>query len=156
MILSPLKYYFSILLLFIVADSFSQSISNNATLTIIGDPIPEGPINVSGGRGNPYINTSVPPEDEQELASPQNIEPTFENGFYIRYQIVESPKEEERPIGTGYEYASITSSSTTAVKIGKKHMMNIAQKSFNFKKKIKSWIPKRKKKYRPHLCGRFK
>ena len=153
------KYYFCTILLFTIAlTTFSQNVSNNATVTIIGDPVSETPVNTSGSGGNPYINASTPPANDQQLATPQNIDPTFENGFHIRYDVVESQQVEERPSSTGYEYASITSggSSSTGVKsVKKKRVMTMTERSFNLKKRFKAWMPKRKKKYRPNVCGRF-
>lgn len=154
-----LKYYFCTVLMFIIAcKTFSQTVSNNATVTIIGD-IPEPPANTTGSGTNPYINISVPPGDDGQLASPQNIDPTFENGFHIRYEIVENTRQiEERPGSTGYEYASISGGSSSggvsSVKSKRKHM-TMTERSFNLKKRLNTWIPKRKKKYRPNICGRF-
>lgn len=142
----------------VASRTFSQTVSSNATVTIIGDPVSESAS--GGGAGtNPYINESEPPEKGQQLASPQNIEPTFENGFHIRYEVFETQKKtEERPSNTGYEYASLESSGGSVSggsKMKKKHSVNMTEKSFNFRKKLKTWMPKRKKKYRPNVCGRF-
>ena len=154
-----LKYYCCTILLFTIAlKTYSQTVSNNATVTIIGDPILETPpANVSGN--NPYINVSQPPSGDRQLASPQNIDPTFENGFHIRYEIVEQHQQlDERPANTGYEYASLSattsSGGSSSVKSKRKHM-TFTERSFNFKKRFKTWMPKRKKKYRPNICGRF-
>jgi hypothetical protein len=141
------KYYF--LGTFAIAIAFKttgQTVSSNATLTIIGDPLPEAP-----------AKSTTPPDKDQQLAPPQNIEPTFDNGFHIRYEINTPQKTEERPTNTGYAYASISGGGTgTGEKIKKRHGTTIAERSFNLKKRFKSWAPKRKKKYRPHICGRFK
>jgi hypothetical protein len=144
--LFSVKYYF--LGAFATAIAFKttgQTVSSNATLTIIGDPIPEAP-----------AKSTTPPDKGQQLAAPQNIEPTFDNGFHIRYEINTPQKIEERPTNTGYAYASISGGTSSGEKIKKKHVTTIAERSFNFKKRFKSWVPKRKKKYRPHICGRFK
>lgn len=131
--------------------AFAQS----NTVTIIGDPASEAPSNSSGG-GNPYIQSTMPQKDQQ-LATPQNIEPTFENGFHIRYDVNEPEKVDERPGSTGYEYASIAAGSGggSGMKVKRKHNASFTERTFHFKKKVKTWIPKRKKKYRPNVCGRF-
>jgi hypothetical protein len=144
---------------FIAAIAFTthaQTVSSNATLTIIGDPLPETPDKNPSPVNNPYINTTAPPDKGQQLASPQNIEPTFDNGFHIRYEINTPQKTEDRPANTGYAYASISGGGVSiGEKIKKKHATTIAERSFNFKKRFNHWAPKRKKKYRPHICGRF-
>ena len=130
--------------------TFAQS----NTVTIIGDPVSGVSTNSSGG-GNPYIQSTAPQKDQQ-LATPQNIEPTFENGFHIRYEVNEPEKTDERPGSTGYEYASIDADSgRSGVKVKRKHVATFTERTFYFKKKVKAWMPKRKKKYRPNVCGRF-
>jgi hypothetical protein len=145
------KYYLCTILFFsITCLTFAQS---NNTVTIIGDPVSETSAggNDSGG-SNPY-SQKAPPGKEQELASPRNIEPTFENGFHIRYEMTEPEKTIERP---STEYASIApGSGGSGTRIKKKHVTTFTERTFYFKKKVKTWMPKRKKKYRPNVCGRF-
>jgi hypothetical protein len=149
-------YFFGVIAGAIAFEAPAQTVSSNATLTIIGDPLPETSDKNITAVSNPYINTSTPPEKEQQMATPQNIEPTFDNGFHIRYEINTPQKTEERPANTGYTYASISGERVNSgEKIKKKHVVTIAERSFNFKKRFNHWAPKRKKKYRPHICGRF-
>ncbi len=159
-----IKYYLpSVIVVFVAFKTLGQTVSSsNATLTIIGDPLPDKPDNNAPAPANPYINTTQPPDKTQQLATPQNIEPTFDNGFHIRYEINTPQKTEERPAAVstennGYAYASISGGGgvSTGEKNKRKHVVTIAERSFNFKKRVKSWAPKRKKKYRPHICGRF-
>jgi hypothetical protein len=151
------KYYLlSIFAIAIAFETSGQTVSSNATLTIIGDPLPETPDKSTTPVSNPYVNTTTPPDKDQQLATPQNIDPTFDNGFHIRYEINTPQKTEERPANTGYAYASISAGGvSTGEKIKKKRVTTIAERSFNFKKRFNRWAPKRKKKYRPHICGRF-
>jgi hypothetical protein len=150
------KYYFLVAFAGIAFTVPAQTVSSNATLTIIGDPLPEVPDKSITSVSNPYINTNTPPDKSQQLAAPQHIEPTFDNGFHIRYEINSPQKIDERPTSTGYAYASISGGgASTTEKIKKKHVTTLAERSFNFKKRFNHWAPKRKKKYRPHICGRF-
>jgi hypothetical protein len=155
--LFPIKYYFlGVVVTTMFFATHAQTVSSNATLTIIGDPLPETPEKSPTPVNNPYINTAAPPDKDQQLATPQNIEPTFDNGFHIRYEVNIPQKTEERPANTGNAYASLSAgSASSGEKIKKKHVTTIAERSFNFKKRFNSWAPKRKKKYRPHICGRF-
>lgn len=133
-----------------------HTFSQGNTVTIIGDPVTEIAPNSNSGGGNPYLQNTTPPEKGNELARPQEIEPTFENGFHIRYEVKEPEKVEERPSSTGYEYASIVAGGGGAgTKIKRKHVVTFTERTFTFKKKVKTWMPKRKKKYRPNVCGRF-
>lgn len=119
-----------------------------AIVTIIGDPVQGNYINNEDG--NPYNNnTNAPPPQSQmaELSNQQaSIDPSLENGFHVRFEL-ESPAISER---SSSGYMSSGGSGKT-----KKHAPTMAERSFNVKKKIKSLLPKRKKRYRPHLCGRF-
>lgn len=148
------KYCICTLLFFsITYTTFAQS----NTVTIIGDPVTEVSTGAgsSGGGGNPYIQVTAP-EKDQQLASPQHVEPTFENGFHIRYDVTEPEKVDERAGTTGYEYASIAAGGGgSGVKVKRKHIITFTERTFTFRKKVKTWMPKRKKKYRPNVCGRF-
>jgi hypothetical protein len=101
---------------------------------------------------NPYAdnNTNPPPSQNQVagLNKEDNIEPTLENGFHMRFEMT-SPSISERS-GSGYMSAGGGSGAKA-----KKHVTTLTERSFNAKKKIRGILPKRKKKYRPHLCGRF-
>ena len=154
--LSYIRYCFLILQLFGGSLLMSGQSNGNSTVTIIGgDPGTEN-------QGiNSIVNSESPPMDGRQLAEPQNIEPTLENGFHIRYRI-DTPSHQEEGRLVGDEYASIsagvsatTSGSSGGSKIKKRRLASIAELSFNFKKRYKAMVPKRKKKYRPNVCGRF-
>ncbi|HET6226442.1 MAG TPA: hypothetical protein VFF27_09200 [Bacteroidia bacterium] len=149
---TPHKYLVVAILLFGSVLFLNGQTSSNATVTIVG--------------GDPNENVTVepssnPPEGGQ-IADPQNIEPTLENGFHIRYRI-DTPQKEEAPAAN--EYASLSSTpggstgsysgSSGGVKVKKKHIATMSERSFNLKKRLNAWMPKRKKKYRPNICGRF-
>lgn len=128
---------------------------SSSTVTIIGgDPGSEN------SNSSASQNMEPPPVNGGELAEPQNIEPTLENGFHIRYRIDTPSKQEENQVVT--EYASISaggvamsSGSSSGTKAKRKRGPSINEYSFNIKKRCKAWMPKHKKKYRPNVCGRF-
>jgi hypothetical protein len=119
-----------------------------ATVTIIGDPIQANNandfINV-----NPYSDNNNPPvqQYQQLTQSDRYIEPTLENGFHIRFEIGSAQ--------TVNNAGSSSSFSGEGYGKAKKHAVSMTERSFNMKKRMKSWLPERKKKYRPHRCGRF-
>ena len=94
--------------------------------------------------------------------SAQNIEPTLENGFHVRFELNQASQEydiqkaDNPAVIVGISSGS-TSSSGGGASVGKpkKHNTTLSERSFNTKKKLKTWLPKRKKRYHPHLCGRF-
>lgn len=151
---SHVGYYFLTLLLFGGSLFMSgQSISNSTVTIIGGDP------GVENSGADPNASLAAPPDGGQ-FADPQNIEPTLENSFHIRYRIDTRSKEEEKQVSD--EYASISTGtissrmgSSGGTKIKRKRAASLAEFSFNLKKRYKAWMPKRKKKYRPNVCGRF-
>jgi len=153
--LTHIKYYFLTLLLFGASLFLSGQSSSNATVTIIGGDSP----GTENAGTDPSANPA-PPANGGELADPQTIEPTLENGFHIRYRIEETPRKEEEEVIN--EYASLstadlasTGGSSTGAKIKRKHVMSMTERRFNFNKRLKAMMPQRKKKYRPNVCGRF-
>ncbi len=87
-----------------------------------------------------------PQEQQQQLAiqsfqSNQNIEPSAENGFHIRFQIA-APMASE----------AVTKASSTHIHRGKKN--NFFSELY-FKNKVKHRLPKRKITYNTALCSRF-
>lgn len=139
------KCYF--MLAFLMSVSFcmlSQTISSKATVTIIGDPLDNS--------ANADITEDTPPDKNQQFTAPQQIEPTFENGFHIRYDIFFSEQKTDAPDTEKMEY---NGGSRSSKKIKRKHVVTLAEMQFNLKKRMKTWLPQRKKKYRPHVCGRF-
>jgi hypothetical protein len=149
-----LKYLVFNSLMLVPFGAFCQN--NEATVTIVGNPVD------NDNQGNQYSNYQTnqpPPPAQQELAPlEQNIEPTLENGFHMRFQL-ESPGSVERLNAVSASSSSSSSYSGsgggTGLKV-KKHSVSMAQRSFNFKKKLKNWMPKRKKTYRPTLCEKFR
>lgn len=125
---------------------------SSSTVTIIG-----GDPGVENSNQEP---SQSPPSNGGQLAEPQNIEPTLENGFHIRYRIDTPSKQEENQVVT--EYASISaggvamsSGSSSGTKAKRKRGASMNEYSFNIKKRCRAWMPKHKKKYRPNVCGRF-
>ncbi len=122
-------------------DTRSQTTSSNATVTIIGDPLVNG------------VNSDASPTDkDQKITTPQQIDPTFENGFHIRFDLV-SPAQKIAP--SADEKGRYTASGGSSKKIKRRHNPSLSKMQFNVKKRVNTWVPERKKKYRPHLCGRF-
>ena len=122
--------------------------NNQAVITIIGnDP---STINNTHDFINtdPYQQTKEPPSQDQKLLQNQNIEPTLENGFHMRFEVSYSLPSEQR--GGASSYSSNDDGTTV-----KKRGVRITEHSINAKKRLKRWFPARKKKYRPTLCGRF-
>lgn len=145
-----LKYYLfcSLLLGVLFLKAQEPNEISQAIVTIIGnDPIQANNthdfINT-----NPYDQPNVPPGKQQKVQKNQNIEPTLENGFHMRFEV--SFSENAKQTGS----ASVSSSDKEYGKV-KKRGIKLAERSFNAKKRFRKWMPCRKKKYRPTLCGRF-
>ncbi len=123
--------------------------NNQAVLTIIGDPV--GNDNV--GNFNPYQQQAqaAPPQQQAFQETNVLIEPSLENGFHMRFEVGMN-----QPDNSFNSKPSLSSSGGggVAVKV-KKRQPSMTERTFNMKKKLKSWLPKRKKRYRPNLCGRF-
>ncbi|HEX8515698.1 MAG TPA: hypothetical protein VF868_05815 [Bacteroidia bacterium] len=149
------KYLFFHFLTFTSFTAFCQN--NEAMITIVGNPVDN--INQVQYLNNYQENNPPPPEQQQFAPIQQNIEPSLENGFHMRFQL-ESPGSVERLSGvTSSSHASSSYSSGSGGGSGirvKKHSVSMAQRTFNFKKKIKNWLPERKKKYHPTLCEKFR
>ena len=122
--------------------------SNQAVVTIIGNDPTEANNTHDFINTNPYEQPNAPPGRQQKVQKNQNIEPTLENGFHMRFEV--SFAEDGKQSGL----ASISSSGNEYGKV-KKHGIKLAERSFNAKKRFRRWLPCRKKKYRPTLCGRF-
>lgn len=122
--------------------------SNQAVVTIIGNPAGENngtgnDFDLNRGNTNPYSNNVAPPEQAYQNQTVMLIEPTLENGFHTRMQIGSSQQSYERSSSPSYSGEA------------RKHKTSLSERTFNIKKRFKAWLPKRKKRYRPHLCGRF-
>lgn len=149
-----IKYLFFHLFVFASICVYSQN--NEATVTIVGNPVDN-----DNNQGNQFQNNryqSNPPAPAQQQFAPvnENIEPTLENGFHMRFQI-ESPGSVERLSGVSSSSASYAAGSGGASSVRlKKRSVSLAERNFNLKKKMKNWLPKRKKKYHPTLCEKFR
>jgi hypothetical protein len=145
------KYFTLFSFVLLTFSAYSQN-NEEATVTIIGNAIDNNYAN----QFNPVQN-SVPPPPEQQQFAPinQNIEPSLENGFHMRFQI-ESPGSAERMSSVNSSSVSYSGSGSGGGMKVKKRSISLSEKSFNIKKKLKNKIPKRKKKYHPTLCEKFR
>jgi hypothetical protein len=145
------KYLISCCLALISFSAFSQN-NEEATVTIIGNAID----NNIGNQFNP-VQAKEPPPPEQQQYAPinQNIEPTLENGFHMRFQ-VEGSGSSDRGNSVGSSSVSYGGSGAGGGARVHKHSASLSERTFNFKKKLKNKIPKRKKKYHPTLCEKFR
>lgn len=156
------KYCLSIVCCFPAFAVFSQTNApgNQSVVTIVGD----APQSNTDNDPHDFINSnpySEPNEPQiQQQVSAQYIEPTLENGFHIRFELNQASQEYtiKKP-DTSALSSGFTSSSSggggASVGKSKKHNPSIEERAFNTKKRLRTWFPKRKKRYRPHLCGRF-
>jgi hypothetical protein len=135
--------------------------SNQAVVTIIGNAPADNLGNQFNNDPHDFINSNPynendAPQMQQQMTS-QNIEPTLENGFHIRFELNSEKTGEEIIASSLTASTSSGASSGGGASVGKtrKHTTTMAERSFNTKKRLKSWLPKRKKRYHPHLCGRF-
>jgi hypothetical protein len=150
---SKYKILLPVLLVGIGAVHAQSGASPQAVLSIVGDPIQSnvGNTNEFGNDYNPYQdNNNAPPPLQSAQLNQSSSDPSFDSGFHVRFNL-ESAQNTDT---SGSGYMSAGSSSSGSGTRSRKHV-TMAERSFNMKKKIKTWLPKRKKRYRPHLCGRF-
>ncbi|MES2397835.1 MAG: hypothetical protein V4549_17615 [Bacteroidota bacterium] len=146
-----LKYYLLCSLLFCIVCLKAQESNGNsqAVISIIGDD----PIETNNAHDfintNPYSQTEAPPDQKQKVQKNQNIEPTLENGFHMRFEVSSS-----QPIAQ-MGSSSFSSPGDDYEKKVKRRGKKLNERTLNFKKRIKRALPTRKKKYRPTICGRF-
>ncbi|MFL5762768.1 MAG: hypothetical protein ACJ77K_02430 [Bacteroidia bacterium] len=154
------KYcFFSVFTLTGLALAAQPSQDNQAGVTLIGD----SPDNNAGNndahdfiQSNPYAEQNAP---QTQQMTQGNIEPTLENGFHMRYEL-NSPKADEPLLVAGINTSQKSAPHSTAggassVGKAKRRTPSMTERSFNVKKRLNTWLPKRKKRYHPHLCGRF-
>lgn len=161
MTINRFKYCLSVIFCLSAFTVFSQSTnqSNQSVVTIVGDAPDTNNDPHDFINSNPYTENTEP-QIQQQMTS-QNIEPTLENGFHIRFELNQASQEytvktPDAPSLTSSGFSSGSSGGGSAsVGKSKKHVTSVEQRAFNTKKKMKHWLPKRKKRYRPHLCGRF-
>jgi len=127
--------------------------NEQSVVTIIGTPVTT---NQTPEYSQQHINTvnyqnqSAPPQNGKLNEEPKYIEPTLENGFHMRFEVqAKAPAPSSDRMGSsGYTaYGSGTK---------KKTHKSFSKRLFNAKKKLKCWLPKRKKKYKPNLCVDWK
>ena len=145
-----LKYYLFCSLILGVLHLKAQEPNENsqAVVTIIGNE-PEQSTNTNDFvNTNPYEQPKAPSDKHQQVQKNQNIEPTLENGFHMRFEVSFSEPSKQSGL------SSVSSSDNDSGKV-KKRGIKFAERSFNAKKRLRKWFPHRKKRYRPTLCGRF-
>ncbi len=129
-------------------ESFDQSV-----VTIIGDDPVEANNTHDFVNTNPNNRPDNPPDDLQIINDNQNVvNPSLENGFQMRFEVTYA-----RPVERlgGASFAPSSKSYNDDYETAKKRTVTFTERKFNAKKKFRKWIPKRKKKYRPTICGRF-
>jgi hypothetical protein len=145
-----LKYYLSLPLIFAANQISAQqsNIANQTVITIVGDAVESYNTN-DFVNTNPYAENKEP--QQQQLSNfDQNIEPTLENGFHMRFEL-ESPQPRVRTTSVRYSSAGNSGSSSNRIK----HSTSLFEYVYNAKKHLKSWLPERKKRYHPNLCVHF-
>jgi hypothetical protein len=131
----------------------AQDASDQAVVTIIGDDPVEANNAHDFVNTNPYDQSKAPPQNQKVINDDQEvIIPSIENGFHMRFEITYS-KPVER-LG-GAAYVSSSSEYDDEFQKAKKRTISMNERKFNAKKKLRKWLPQRKKKYRPTICGRF-
>lgn len=142
-----LRYYFFTVVLFVSQSLISQT-NNEAGVTIIGDAPQSNSYYSNASAQNP----PTPLPQQSNIQTNFLIEPSLDNGFHVRFQVTGNP-----PMDSYNSSKSSYSGSSGMGSVSKsrKNKTSISEKSFNIKKRLKKWLPKRKKRYRPNLCGRF-
>ncbi len=146
-----LKYYLFCSLFLGICCLKAQEPNENsqAVISIIGDD----PIQTNNTHDfintNPYYQEKAPPGQNQKVQKNENIEPTLENGFHMRFEVSSFQPIEQ--MGS----SSFSSTADDYEKNDKKRAIKITERKINVKKRLKRIFPTRKKRYRPTLCGRF-
>ena len=148
-----LTHFLFCLILLGAASLKAQDLNDESVVTIIGDD----PIEANNAHDfvntNPYAQSNTPPADLKVINEDQNIiVPSLENGFHMRFEMTYS-KPAER-LG-GAAFVSSNYAYEDGFEKAKKRSASLTEHKFNAKKKLRKWLPKRKKRYRPTLCGRF-
>lgn len=148
-----IKYTFFCLILMGFSCLKAQSTDDLSVVTIIGDDPIEANTAHDFYTTNPYAQPTAPPKNQKIINDNQKtITPSLENGFHMRFEI--SPTQIPERLG-GASFVSPAFTYDTEYDKIQKRSVSIEERKFNAKKKFRKWIPKRKKKYRPTLCGRF-
>lgn len=131
----------------------AQDSNDQSVVTIIGDDPIEANNTHDFVNTNVYNPNNTPPKGQKVINDDQAvIIPSIENGFHMRFEMTYS-KPAER-LG-GAAFVSSNYAYEDDFENGKKHSASLSERKFNAKKKLNKWFPKRKKKYRPTICGRF-
>ncbi len=144
-----LKYFLFCLITLGVTCVNAQESFDQSVVTIIGDD----PIEANNAQNFANANPNIPPQDQKIINDNQKgITPSGENGFQMRFETSYSKPAERLGGGSlASSYKSYDEDDGTS----KKRTITLTERTFNAKKKFRKWIPKRKKKYRPTICGRF-
>ncbi len=122
---------------------------SQAVINIIGDDPIQSNISQDLTNSNPYDQPKEPPGKKQKILQNQDIEPTLENGFHMRFEISYA-----QPLVPNAGTAFAADGEDNGNKI-KKRSGRLTERRINLKKRLRKYIPARKKKYRPTICGRF-
>lgn len=148
-----LTYFFFCLIICGLGHLSAQEAEEQSVITIIGDESIDAENTHDFVNTNPYQQSAVPPTNQKIINENQLVLPVssdngmsmrFENGYY---------KPSER-LGGGAFVVNSTMYDDDYEKT-KKRTVGLTERTFNAKKKLRKWLPKRKKKYRPTMCGRF-
>ena len=147
MTLKKIKYCFIYIFVSSLSSIAQESDNNQAVVTIVGNPVTtdnNDPVNDKNYQQF-YQQINTPPSKGTLSNNPILIEPTLENGMHMRFELSPPPPRSSEGV---YASADISDRS-------KKRSASISERSFNIKKRLKTWLPKRKKRYRPNLCVGF-
>lgn len=148
-----LTYFFFCLIGCGLSHLSAQEAEEQSVITIIGDEFVDADNTHDFVNTNPYEQLIAPPANQKIINDNQKVvTPTFDNGFNMRFESGYS-KPAERLGGSSFVVNS--NMYEDDYEKSKKHTASITERAFNAKKKLRKWLPKRKKKYRPTMCGRF-
>lgn len=148
-----LKYFLFCLIVLGVHCLSAQESFDQSVVTIIGDDPIEANNTQDFVNTNPGRQLNNPPEDQKIINDNQNvITPSLENGFHMRFEVTYALPVER--LG-GTSFAPSSKGYNDDYEEAKKRTVTLTERTFNAKKKFRKWMPKRKKRYRPTLCGRF-
>lgn len=153
MLAMRLNHFLFYLLILGSSRLYSQEVEEQSVITIIGDESLDAENTHDFVNTNPYEQPIAPPTNQKIVNDNQKgVTPSFDNGFNMRFESGYS-KPVER-LG-GSSFAVNSNMYDDDYEKAKKHTASTNERIFNAKKKLRKWLPKRKKKYRPTMCGRF-
>ena len=146
-----LKYFLFCLMMFGVGCLQAQEAEEQSVITIIGDEELDANNTHDFVNTNPYEQPVAPPSNQKIINDNQKAESaSVVQSFNMRFESTYSKPAERLDGGSFtvnsnmYDYDDDTKSSAS-----------ITERKFNAKKKLRKWLPKRNKKYRPTMCGRW-